>query len=66
LAGPQEGRVVLAGERAADLRPTVAKLKAAGASSLRQIAARLNNLAIPMARGGSWSAVQVERVLKRV
>ena len=46
-------RTMLAGERAADLRPTIADLRASGASSLRQIAAGLNKRGIPTARGGS-------------
>ena len=36
-----------------------------GPSSLRQIAAGLNQRGIQTARGGSWSAVQVKRVLER-
>jgi hypothetical protein len=50
--------------RAADIGPTIAELQAAGATSLREIAAGLNARGIPTARGnGSWSAVQVARVL---
>jgi DNA invertase Pin-like site-specific DNA recombinase len=51
--------------RAADLMPTIAELRAAGATSLRAIAAGLNERGIPTARGGKWSAVQVQRVLDR-
>jgi DNA invertase Pin-like site-specific DNA recombinase len=51
--------------RAADLGPTVAELQAAGAKSLRDIAAGLNERGIPTARGGQWTAVQVSRVLSR-
>jgi DNA invertase Pin-like site-specific DNA recombinase len=51
--------------RAADLMPTIAELQAAGATSLRAIAAGLNERGIPTARGGKWSAVQVFRVLSR-
>src|SRR3954466_3103611 len=64
--GRVQGRVrrtVIAGERAADLRPIIADVAALGASSLRQIAARLNERGIPTARGRAWSAVQVRRVL---
>src|SRR4051812_36231855 len=50
-------------ERVADLRPIIADVQASGASSLRQIAARLNQRGIPTARGGMWSAVQVKRAL---
>jgi hypothetical protein len=42
-------------------------LQAAGATSLRAIAAGLNEQGIPTAKGnGQWSAVQVARVLERV
>jgi DNA invertase Pin-like site-specific DNA recombinase len=52
--------------RAADIAPTIAELQAAGATSLRQIAAGLNERGIPTARGeGQWSAVQVQRVIDR-
>jgi DNA invertase Pin-like site-specific DNA recombinase len=50
--------------RAADLTPTITELQAAGATSLRAIAAGLNERGIPAARGGQWSAVQVARVLE--
>jgi DNA invertase Pin-like site-specific DNA recombinase len=53
--------------RAADIAPTIAELQAAGATSLRQIAAGLNALNIPTARGeGEWTATQVMRVLERL
>jgi len=53
--------------RAADLAPAIKELQAAGATSLRAIAAGLNEKAIPTARGsGTWSAVQVARVLERL
>ena len=51
-------------ERSADLAPAVADLRAAGATSLREIAAGLNKRGIPTARGGQWSAVQVKRMLE--
>jgi DNA invertase Pin-like site-specific DNA recombinase len=54
-----------ADDRAADLAPTIAELQANGATSLRAIAAGLNERGIPTARGGQWSAVQVARVLDR-
>jgi len=55
-----------ASTRAADIAPTIAELQAAGATSLRQIAAGLNARHIPTARGeGQWSAVQVQRVIDR-
>src|SRR5262249_20199465 len=52
--------------RAADIAPTINELQASGATSLRAIAAGLNERGIPTARGrGTWSAVQVARVLER-
>jgi DNA invertase Pin-like site-specific DNA recombinase len=55
-----------ANARAADLAPTIAELQAAGATSLRAIAAGLNERGIPTSRGeGTWSATQVMRVLAR-
>ncbi len=41
---------------AADIRPTVAKLQASGATSLRQIAAALSEWHIRTARGKDWTA----------
>lgn len=49
--------------RAADLAPIIAEIRAAGASSLREIAMALDTRGIPTVRGGRWSAVQVSRVL---
>lgn len=51
---------------AADLAPILAEVRASGASSLREIATVLNARGIPAARGGAWSAVQVERLSKHV
>lgn len=53
--------------RAADIAPVIAELRVAGATSLRAIAAGLNEKRIPTSRGsGEWSAVQVARVLERI
>jgi DNA invertase Pin-like site-specific DNA recombinase len=61
-----EAMARIAANRAADVAPIVAELQAAGATSLRAIAAGLNERNIPTARGdGEWSAVQVARVLAR-
>ncbi|WP_018261448.1 recombinase family protein [Methylobacterium sp. WSM2598] len=54
-----------ADSRAADLAPILEDIRAGGATSLREIAGELNHRGIPTARGGSWSAVQVNRVLAR-
>jgi DNA invertase Pin-like site-specific DNA recombinase len=52
--------------RAADVAPVIKELQAAGAESLPAIGAGLNARGIPTACGsGSWSAVQVARVLER-
>ena len=51
-------------ERAAKVRKHVEAVKAEGATSLRQIAAALNERGITTPRGGAWSAVQVARVLE--
>jgi DNA invertase Pin-like site-specific DNA recombinase len=53
-------------ERARALAPVVAEIQAAGASSLREIAAGLNARGISTVQGGRWSAMQVKRVLARV
>ena len=52
-------------DRAMDLTPVIATARAEGAVSLRQIAAALNTRGIPAARGGVWSAAQVQRVLAK-
>jgi Recombinase len=49
--------------KAQDLAPVVQELQAAGATSLRGIAAGLDERGIPAARGGKWSAAQVARLL---
>jgi DNA invertase Pin-like site-specific DNA recombinase len=53
--------------KARDLQGTIAELQAAGKTTLRAIAAGLNEAGIPTSRGiGQWSAVQVQRVLERL
>jgi DNA invertase Pin-like site-specific DNA recombinase len=53
-----------ADKRAAlEVLPAIETIKAAGASSLRQIAAGLNERNITTPRGGEWSAIQVQRAL---
>src|SRR3954451_19780330 len=54
-----------AARRAGELMPIIANVRASGASSLRQIAAGLNQRGIWTAQGGAWSAMQVKRVLAR-
>jgi DNA invertase Pin-like site-specific DNA recombinase len=56
-------RSAKAEKRASDLLPVIEQVRKDGATSLRQIASKLNELSIPAARGGEWSAVQVQRIL---
>ncbi|MBI5162712.1 MAG: recombinase family protein [Magnetospirillum sp.] len=66
--GRAKGRAVrseAASKRAADLLPVIEAIRASGAISLRNIALGLNERGIPTARGGHWSAVQVQRVIGR-
>ena len=69
MLGCANGRAVRsrqATERATDIAPVIADIRKAGASSLRDVAAQLNQRGIPAARGGQWSAVQVRRVAKQI
>jgi DNA invertase Pin-like site-specific DNA recombinase len=52
--------------RVADLAPIIKELQAAGKTSLRAVAAGLNEQGIPTARGGKWSSPQVMRILERL
>jgi hypothetical protein len=67
--GGDRGYVITAKARAAGkavrrrAKAVVQELQAAGATSLRGIAAGLDERGIPAARGGKWSAVQVARLL---
>ena len=56
-------RIAKAEKRASDLLPVIEQIRKDGAVSLRQISEALNELSIPAARGGEWSAVQVQRIL---
>jgi DNA invertase Pin-like site-specific DNA recombinase len=60
-----EARTLTATKRAEDLLPLMNDIRAEGATTLRQIADVLNERGIQTARGGAWSAVQVQRVLAR-
>jgi DNA invertase Pin-like site-specific DNA recombinase len=51
--------------RASDLSGLIDEVRAAGATSLRQIATELNARRVPTARGKEWSATQVQRLLAR-
>ncbi|WP_238298250.1 recombinase family protein [Methylobacterium soli] len=50
---------------AANVLPVIESIRAAGAGSHRAIAAELNARRIGTARGGTWSAVQVGRIVAR-
>ncbi len=54
-----------AAEHAAIVAPAIREAQAAGAKSLRAIAAVLNEKSIPTARGGHWEAAQVRNILRR-
>jgi DNA invertase Pin-like site-specific DNA recombinase len=61
-----EKRSANATKRAADLLPVIRRIQALGASSLREIAAAMNERDIPTPNNkGGWSAIQVSRVLNR-
>ncbi|MBB6249520.1 recombinase family protein [Nitrospirillum iridis] len=67
LAGSRAGnqkKTNAAQQRAADLKPVIQEIDAAGGCSLRQIARALNDRAVRAPRGGSWSATQVRRLLR--
>jgi DNA invertase Pin-like site-specific DNA recombinase len=49
--------------RARDVLPVIREIEAGGSSSLRHVAAQLTHRGIPAPRGGSWSAMQVKRVI---
>ena len=50
---------------AANVRPVIEQIRAAGATSLRAIARALEARGVPTARGGTWTAVQVTEILRR-
>jgi DNA invertase Pin-like site-specific DNA recombinase len=52
-----------AAQRAADRSSHLRKLRAAGLRTPSELARGLNELGVPAARGGSWSCVQVQRLL---
>ena len=69
LKGSEASSVVrraLAAQRARDLAPVIAELRAEGAVSLRELARGLNARGFPTTRGSTWTAAQVQRLLARV
>lgn len=59
-------RATRAAGRAADLAPIIAEIRAAGASSLREIAAALNAKGVTAPRGGEWASAQVRALLAKM
>jgi DNA invertase Pin-like site-specific DNA recombinase len=57
-------RSLTAQKNAADILPVIESIKAGGITTLKGIATELNARSIPAPRGGSWSAVQVLRVIR--
>jgi hypothetical protein len=58
--------VARAAARAADLRDVIADARSHGKTTLRQIADHLTSLGIPTARGSTWTATAVSRVLTKL
>ncbi len=65
-AQAREARTARATQTASKILPVIRQIRAAGATTLRVIAAELNARGIETPRGaGHWSAVQVQRVLAK-
>ena len=60
-----EIRTAKAAGYAMGLRPAIDEIMAAGITTLRGIAEKLNEAGEETPRGGKWSAVQVQRILER-
>lgn len=60
-----EARTLKAGHHAHAVLPVIAELRAAGASSLHQLAAALTARGVASPRGGAWTATTVRRVLAK-
>lgn len=65
-AKARQARSASANARAADLAPVIEDIKAAGATSLGDVAGELNARDISAPRGGQWSAAQVRLLLRRL
>lgn len=61
-----EARSARADQRALDLEPIIGEIREEGATSLREIATGLDERGIPTARGSTWTASAVNRVLDRL
>jgi predicted flap endonuclease-1-like 5' DNA nuclease len=63
----REAGIARANQKAAELAPVIAELRAAGVTSLRAIAVALNERGIPTLAGSArWHHAQVARVLARL
>jgi DNA invertase Pin-like site-specific DNA recombinase len=60
-----DARSMSADHRAHAVLPAIEELRAAGASSLHQLATGLNAKGVPTPRGGAWTATAVRRALAR-
>ncbi len=58
-------RVAGAEAHAAIVMPAIREAQAAGARSLRQIAAAMNDRGMAASRGGKWDATTVRNILRR-
>jgi DNA invertase Pin-like site-specific DNA recombinase len=65
VAASLEVRSAKATQAALDVAPTIREIQAAGATSLRQVAAELDRRGIPTPRGGKWTAAAVKRAIDR-
>lgn len=59
-------RSARARQRASELAPVIASLRASGATSLRTLAAGLNRAGIAAPRASSWSHMTVKRALEQI
>lgn len=69
VEGSRKGRETSqtrARSRAQDIGPAIEEARASGATSLRQIAAFLNERSITTPRGKAWTATAVSRALKQL
>lgn len=65
-ARANEKKTALAVDHAARVAPFIAEARAAGAKTLREIAAALNARGVATARGGAWEAQTVANILRRI
>ena len=61
-----QARTAKVDQRVKDLAPIIREAQANGATSLRELAGALNERGVPTARGGRWTATQVNRLLARL